>query len=92
MGLVVDDLLEALTAPCADCGKSGGDSQVTFAAAWLAYLCVSCRAMRNDVALRKPPVPIAERSVYPSVVAMDAAFLDAASEVQERSGERESQS
>jgi len=87
----VDDLLEAMTAPCADCGKSGGDSQVTFAAAWLAYLCAGCRAMRNDVALRKPPVPIAEHSVYPSVVAMDAAFLDASAEVEKRSDEREAQ-
>jgi len=52
----VDDLLEALTAPCADCGKAGPDSQVTFAAAWLAYLCAGCRAKRNDDELRVPLV------------------------------------
>ena len=45
----MDDLLEALTAPCARCD---GTDQVTWCHAWDAYLCASCRAARNTDELR----------------------------------------
>jgi hypothetical protein len=50
---VADDLMEALDASC---GKCGGVHEVTFCAAWAEYLCVNCRALRNNDELRVPLV------------------------------------
>ena len=53
--MTVPDPLEALTAHCGTCG---GINEVAWCAAWLAYLCVNCRAVRNENELR---VPLAAR-------------------------------
>jgi hypothetical protein len=45
--------MEALTTPC---GKCGGVHEVTFCPAWAEYLCVNCRALRNNDELRVPLV------------------------------------
>jgi hypothetical protein len=67
--------MEALDASC---GKCGGGHEVTFCAAWAEYLCVMCRANRNAAELG-PILKVAvwEPPVYPSQVALDAAYLEA---------------
>jgi hypothetical protein len=70
----MNDLLAALSVPCGDCG---GGFEVAWCHAWGAYLCVSCRAQRNDEALRVPPVRIESKAVYPSRESMEAAVREA---------------
>ena len=71
----MDDLLAALTESCARCL---GTREVTYCAAWAEYLCVMCRANRNAAELG-PILKVAvwEPPVYPSQVALDAAYLEA---------------
>jgi hypothetical protein len=59
------------------CETCDGTEQVTYCHAWGCYLCVSCRAARNDEALRVHPVPLVSKPVYPSQVALDVAYLEA---------------
>ena len=68
----MDDLLAALTETCG-CGKA---EQVAWCPAWGLYLCVNCRAARNDEALRVPPVRISSRAAYPSQASMEAAVRE----------------
>ena len=79
---MADDLMEALTAPCGECG---GGEQVTYCPAWSAYLCVGCRAKRNDDELRV-------RLVVKDLIAATAREITASARMvrhmQNRSGER----
>jgi hypothetical protein len=59
------------------CENSDGGSQVVWCPAWGAYLCVSCRAAKNDEVLRVSPVPLVSRAVYPSRASMEAAVAEA---------------
>jgi hypothetical protein len=70
----MDDLLGAMTEVCEKCD---GDNQVAYCHAWGAYLCVNCRAARNDEALRVRPEPLVSRAVYPSRESMEAAVREA---------------
>ncbi len=54
------DLLEALTAPCATCDST---REIAWCPSWDAYLCAHCRIVRADAefrpaALAARPVPI----------------------------------
>lgn len=84
----MDDLLEALNAPCGDCG---GGIQVTFCGTWMAYLCVKCRDARGAAEMRVRLTVkdlLKEDAVYPSQAALDAAYLEAAADAGKR-GEEE---
>jgi hypothetical protein len=68
---VTDDLMTEA------CENGDGGSQVVWCPAWGAYLCVSCRAAKNDEALRVHPVPLVSKAVYPSRASMEAAVAEA---------------
>jgi hypothetical protein len=59
------------------CENGDGGSQVVWCPAWEAWLCVSCRAAKNDEALRVRPVPLVSRAVYPSRESLETALAEA---------------